>query len=40
MAKIKKTDQQWRDALSEDQYRVTRRKGTEAPYSGEYDQLK
>jgi len=27
---------EWKDKLSEEQYRVLRKKGTEAPFSGEY----
>ncbi len=38
MTKIDKTEQQWREQLSDEQYRVMREKGTEAPFSGEYDQ--
>ncbi len=34
--KITKPDGIWRTALSEEQYRVTRSKGTEAPFTGEY----
>jgi len=33
---IKKTDDQWRELLSEEQYRVLRQKGTEVPFSGEF----
>ena len=35
-AKINKSEQEWRRQLSVDQYRITRLKGTERPYSGEY----
>lgn len=34
MEKIRKTDKEWRALLSEEQYRVTRRKGTESPFCG------
>jgi peptide-methionine (R)-S-oxide reductase len=34
--KINKSDKEWRELLTSDQYRVTRRKGTEAPFTGEY----
>lgn len=33
---MKKTDQQWREQLSEEQYRVARQKGTERPFTGVY----
>ena len=34
--KINKTDEEWRRQLNEEQYRVTRRKGTERAFTGEY----
>ncbi|MEN6555321.1 MAG: peptide-methionine (R)-S-oxide reductase MsrB [Anaerolineaceae bacterium] len=34
MEKIRKADEEWRALLTEEQYRVTRRKGTEAAFCG------
>lgn len=33
---MNKTDEQWKDELSPEQYNILRKKGTEAPGSGEY----
>jgi len=34
---VTKTDEEWRSMLSEIQYEVTRKKGTERPYANEYN---
>ena len=37
VAKVVKTDAEWRSQLSASAYQVSRQAGTEAPYSGEYE---
>ena len=38
--KIEKTDEEWKQLLTEDEYAVCRQKGTERPFSGEYNDTK
>jgi peptide-methionine (R)-S-oxide reductase len=38
--KVQKTDEQWRQELTQEEYLVLRRAGTERPWTGEYNDTK
>jgi len=40
MSNIKKTEEEWKQLLDDETYRVTRQHGTEAPFSGAYNENK
>ena len=40
MRKTKKTDEEWKKVLTDKEYKILRKKGTEPPFSGKYTNYK
>ena len=38
--KVNKTEEEWKQQLTQEQFEVARKKGTERPFTGEYDKCK
>ena len=36
MEKIKKSDEEWKEILTDEEYKILRKKGTEPPFTGKY----